>query len=84
MTKEDKYEDILLHGRAEFKGGILESDRVVDWDVMETETKEVLSTPTTERKDVEVKSGTQAPPREHPGVVHYAPSETRPRRDESE
>ena len=83
VTKQDMYEDIPLHGRPEFKGGVYESDRVESESMENFETKEVLSTPTTERKDEEVKSGT-APVREHPGVTHFVLPETKPQRDESE
>jgi hypothetical protein len=85
VTKQDMYEDIPLHGRPEFRGGVYESDRVESVVMDENfETKEIRQTPTTEIKDREVKSGVQAPTREHPGVVHYTNAEITPRRDESE
>jgi hypothetical protein len=84
VTKQDMYEDIPLHGRPEFRGGVYESDRVESVVMDENfETKEIRQTPTTEIKDREVKSGV-APVREHPGVTHFVLPETPPQRDESE
>jgi hypothetical protein len=85
VTRRDFYEDIPLHGRAEFKGGILRSDVLQPEEgIVDIETKEVIQTPTTEEKNREVKSGAQAPTREHPDIVHYTRGNDKPQRDESE
>jgi hypothetical protein len=57
----ERYEDIPLANRPEFKGGILESDHPKLEAGMDIETKEIISTPSSERKDDEVKSGTNIP-----------------------
>lgn len=67
----EMFEDLPLHGRPEFKGGILESDRIKsEAGKMDIETKEIVSTPSTERKDESVKSGIRVPDRtlSHPEV----------------
>jgi hypothetical protein len=57
------FDDIPLHGRPEFKGGILESDQPFrEATIMDIETKEIVSTPSTERKDEAVKTGLKTVP----------------------
>lgn len=67
----ETFEDIPLFGRPEFKGGILESDRQTsEVERMQTETKEITSTPSTEQKDAPVESGVKVPDRTpgHPEI----------------
>jgi hypothetical protein len=61
VTDRDFYEDIPLKGRPEFAGGILKSDSLEPEGTMDIETKEIKRTPSTERKDEEVKSGARKP-----------------------
>lgn len=82
IARGEVWEQIPLFGRPEFKGGILESDRTsTEGEQMSgnIETKEIKSTPTSERKDEEVKSGANQAGRqlcgdsqcEHAGVSHF-------------